>query len=98
MFDPEYLSDTPDNLRSLRAAHRGQEENLHHLSQLLEVITQRFVRIDNRLADFQASVAGLGLDEAKVPQSHQAACPAKPSRLPSALFGANRPAAPATLA
>ena len=93
MFDPEFFSDTPDNLRSLRAAHRGQEENLRYLNQLLEEIKQRFVRLDSGLADFQASVAGFGRDEAELSQNRHAACPDRPPRLPSALFRAKRPAA-----
>lgn len=93
MFDPVHVSDTADNLRSLRAAHQDQEENLHYLTRLLEDIQLRFVRLNNGLADFQTNFAGLDRDRAALPVSRRAARPVKPSRLPSAMLRTPRPEA-----
>lgn len=82
MFDPEHLSAIPGNLRSLRAAHRDQDDNLHRLNELLEAIKLRFARLDTRLADFQASLAGLGQEKAELPISRRTVRPARPPRLP----------------
>lgn len=100
MFDPEHLSAIPGNLQSLRAAHRDQDDNLHRLNELLEAIKLRFARLDNSLADFQASLAGLGQEKAELPISRRAVRAARPPRrpeLPAALAGQSSRHAPATV-
>ena len=82
MFNHLHVSDTADNLRSLRAAHQDQEENLHYLRHLLEEIKLRFVRLDNGLADFQTIVASLGRDKAELAVSRRTVRAARPPRLP----------------
>ena len=100
MFDPEHLSANPGNLRSLRAAHQDQDDNLRRLNELLEAITLRFARLDNKLADFQASLAGLGQEKAELPISRRAVRAARPprrSKLPAALAGQCSRHVPATV-